>query len=339
MNHSEHELRRQIVGEMHLRRWPALSVPMLVVQILRLVTPEGRACEASALAAMPAGSLLDPADNPRHTTGTLSGGIRFVLECHNEASAVTLFLPMPLEPGLAAPDDPASARALCWADSFPGKVIRATRILLVSDERMAQDILPDLGMIPADVVSCHVGPAGQARLWSDFRIGAEGFGCLLLAAANLPAGDLSRLVQRMQEMGNYRNLALLGLPVAQAHWHELNRIEQALAKLASEVIGAHVTDDALLDTVSALSLDLMKVATAASFRMNATAAYARLVEERLSDLCPDHIAGFQSLTDFTQRRLLPAVRTCAAHVRRESELSLRTDRFAALLRTRIETRI
>jgi uncharacterized membrane-anchored protein len=73
--------------------------------------------------------------------------------------------------------------------------------------------------------------------------------------------------------------------------------------------------------------------------MNATAAYARLVEERLAELAPHPIRGYPSLADFTQRRLLPAVRTCGAHVQRQHELSMHAHRFASLLRTRIETRI
>lgn len=339
----EHPLRRQMVSEMHLRRWPELAAPTLLVQILRLVPGEAREAEAAALAGLPAGAL-DEADNPRHASGTLAGGIRFVWERHSEASAITLFLPMPPDPAdLNSADlasaDPASAAALAWAEALPGEVIRATRILIVPDEAGAEAVLPRLGMTDMDVVSCRVGPQGAARIWSDFRIGAGGLGCLLVAAGDVTGGDLSRLVQRLQELGNYRNLALLGLPVAQAHWDDLNRIEQALAALAADVALPQMTDDMLLEKVSQLSLDLMRVATAASYRMSATAAYARLVEERLADVAPQAVRGFPSLADFTQRRLLPAVRTCAAHVRRESELSLRAARFAALLRTRIETRI
>lgn len=100
-----------------------------------------------------------------------------------------------------------------------------------------------------------------------------------------------------------------------------------------------MSDDRLLEGVSGLSLDLMSMWSEASFRMNATAAYARLVEERLTELAPHPIRGYPSLADFTQRRLLPAVRTCAAHVQRQQELSMQAHRFASLLRTRIETRI
>jgi uncharacterized membrane-anchored protein len=73
--------------------------------------------------------------------------------------------------------------------------------------------------------------------------------------------------------------------------------------------------------------------------MSATAAYGQLVGERLAELRPGPIAGYPSLVDFTQRRLLPAVRTCSAFSRRERELTRRTAHVTSLLRTRIETRI
>ena len=332
MARTEHPLRRQVVNEMHLRRWPQLAAPMRLVQMLRLTSPAARQAEADCLAALEPGTL-DPSDNPRQATGMLEGTIPFVLERHNEASVITLFLPPEDHQGDAA------NRALAWADALPGEVIRATRVLIVENEDDAEALLPSLAMVQTDLVSCRVGSGGSARIWSDFRIGTDGMGCLLIAAGGMTCGDLTRLVQRLQELGNYRNLALLGLPVAQAHWEELNRAESSLAELAGLVTNPETSDEALLEKVSALSLDLMRVATGSRFRMSATAAYARIAEERLAEIAPQPIKGYPSLVDFTERRLLPAVRTCAAHVQRQAELALSADRFTALLRTRVETRI
>ncbi|KUR78335.1 DUF3422 family protein [Novosphingobium sp. Fuku2-ISO-50] len=333
MGFREHPLRRQVVGEMHLRRWPALRAPMVVIQVLRLVDEPTRLAERAVLGNGVA--TLEPSDNPRHCQGVIAG-VPFVWEAHSEASGLTLFVD-----SLAIGPDFDRHPALDWAAAFPGETLRATRIAIVGSEAEAEAMLPTIGFVDSDMVSCHLGDQaiGRVRIWSDFRIGAGGFGHLLIAAPDLAPGDLSRLVQRLQELGNYRNLALMGLPVAQAAWGELGGIEQALSELANEVARPDVTDDMLLDHVSALSLDLMALSTRGGFRMSATQAYARLVEERLDDCAPRAIAGYPSLTDFTQRRLLPAVRTCSAHVRRVDELSQRADRFAALLRTRIETRI
>jgi uncharacterized membrane-anchored protein len=332
MELNEHPLRRQVVGEMHLRRWPPLRAPSQVIQVLRLVDADQRRREQALLDDGTA--QVEPSDMPRHRQGTIAG-LPFVWEAHNEASGITLFVPWLGE------GDPALARALDWIGGFPGATLRATRILLVADEAEAQALLLGLDCVASDMVCCDLGdPAiGSARMWSDFRIGADGFGHLLMAAGGLAPGDLSRLVQRLQELGNYRNLALLGLPVAQAAWSDLERLETALNALAGDVARTDVTDDALLEQVSALSLDLMALSARGAYRMAATEAYARLVAERLDELHPRAIAGYPSLTDFTQRRLLPAMRTCSAHGRRVQDLSHRADRFAALLRTRVETRI
>ena len=336
----EHPERRQIVEEMHLRRWPAICAPCLIFQILLIVDDDDRAQEKALLATPPAGAEFFAQDNPKHREGRLGGGIGFVWEQHSEATAVTLFVPNPRPEAMVRPEDITGLpAAMAWAQALPGQVIRATQILVAADEEAACLLLPAMAFSTTDLVSCHIGAGQGARIWSDFRIAKGGFGRLLVAANGMAGGDLARLVQRMQELGNYRNLAVLGLPVAQAYWDQLRRIEGKLNSLAQSVASAQSDDEVLLEHVTTFSLELMSISTATNYRLGATAAYAQLVEERLSEIAPRPIAGFQSLKDFTQRRLMPAVRTCASHVRREQELSVRADRFSSLLRTRVETKI
>ena len=331
---NEHELRRTVVGEMHLRRWPRIVPACTIVQIVNVVAAEERDEEIVQLAALPVGASADDGINPRHQSGTLPADIAYGWEKHSEASSVTLFMH-----GLGRDIPPA---ALDWLLGFPGKTIRATRMFIVADDDAAEQLLPSLGFEALDLVSCNIGCTGTdkvARIWSDFRLRDDGFGCVLIAANGMSGGDLSRTAQRLQELGNYRNLALLGLPVAQQGWRVLDRVEAQLSALTSRVAQPDVTDDALLEEVSRLSMELATEATASDFRMSATEAYAQIVAERLDDLCIRPCTGYQSLADFTQRRLLPAVRTCAAHRRRSEQLAMRTAQFVSLFRTRIETRI
>ncbi|MBX9661039.1 MAG: DUF3422 domain-containing protein [Nitrospiraceae bacterium] len=334
----EHAQRRQFVSEMHLRRWPEICAPTEIIQILRLVSEQNDKLDQSAIGDLPTGSRLDEADNSKHVSGTMPGGIAFTIEFHTEASLVTLFAPT-----FAGKEtsffggEGAAGDALAWAARLPGDVLRATRITVVKNEADGEKLLENFNFRPDDLVSCRVG--NSARVWSDFRIGDDAFGRLVIAANEVSCHELSRLIQRLQELGNYRNLALLGLPAAQQSWPTLTNLEQQLVSLASDVSKPEISDDQLLDRVSELSMELIQLSTATSYRMSATTAYARLVEERLADVDVVSIAGFLSLEDFTQRRFRPAVRTCAAHTSREAELSLRAERFASLLRTRIETRI
>jgi len=324
MRLNEHPLRRQVVGEMHLRRWPAIAAPAQIVQVLRLVSPEERAGQRAML-----DRWLSQSDNPRHAEGELGPGLSFVWEQHSEACGITLFMQEPHA-------DPSEA--LAWIEEFPGQTMRATRIHIVENQAQARAILPAMGFVGSDLISCLIGASG-VRLWSDFRIGDDGLGMALVSANGAAAADLARLLQRFQELGNYRNLALMGLPVAQAYWPRLEAAEAALRELAADVANPATSDDALLERVSALSLDLMSLATETNYRMSATDAYARLVEERLAGLMPRAIPGYPGLEDFTQRRLLPAIRTAQAYARRLEDMSGRAAHFTALLRTRVETRI
>jgi len=324
----EHEWRRQIVSEMHLRRWPVLRAPMQVVQTVRLVNEAERDAEWAAWAAMPAGGEVRRADR-RHISGTLAGGLAFTWERHSEASTHTLFTP-------AGAND-ALNQAITWMEGLPGATVRATRLWIVADETAADLALPAMGFAGDELVSCHV--AGVMRMWSDFRIAPDGYGCMLVAANGLDGGDLTRAVQRLQELGNYRNLALLGLPVARAAWPRLDEAEADLRHMGEALTRSDVRDDDLMARLSALSLAIAAVASGTDYRMSATAAYALLVDERLADLAPRPIPGFQSLAEFTQRRFLPAVRTCAAFSRRERQVATRAGQFTSLLRARIETRI
>jgi uncharacterized membrane-anchored protein len=241
---NEHTLRRKVVGEMHLRRWPKISAPMQIIQVLRLVSREERAAERAMLHDLPQGGELAPFVNQRHAEGDLGEGLSFVWEQHSEACGITLSFAIHRRilrrarlartvPGTGHPRD-ADAYRCRRGGSRTGA---------------AED-----GLRRSDLVSCHIGvtpgllAAGlePVRLWSDFRVGPEGLGVSLIAANGAIGNDLARLLQRFQELGNYRNLALMGLPVAQAHWPGLDAAEEALRQLATDVATPDKTDDALL---------------------------------------------------------------------------------------------
>jgi len=331
-----HELRQQVVTEMHLRRWATLSVPCVVVQWVLVVDAGERAAETAALDLK--ASAAEGPGNPPHRIGRLSERIAFTWERHSEGSSMTLFLEGAGKQEFLDPrSDPEFALAMEWAESLPGRIVRATVILAVPTDAEADGLLPDIGFLRSELISCHIGRG--ARIWADFRLNLDGFGRTIFAANGVDPRDCTRLLQRLQELGNYRNKALLGLPVVHEYWPRLNSAEEGLTALARRVASADETDDALMAELSDLSLELMAISTSIGFRMSATAAYARLVEERLEQLDSQPIESFASLADFTQRRFLPAVRTCAALSERERQLSLRASQLSSLLRARIETRI
>ncbi len=332
----DHELRRRAVGEMHLRRWPVLPVPCHILQWVLALDDAERAEELAAIEALVAGR--DTVGNPSHREGRINESVMFTWERQSEGSSLTLFASPCTEDGfLDLSADPLIAAAVQWAQTLPGKVIRSTRVWLGEDDASVMRLLDAHSFNRDELISSTLG--GGIRVWSDFRIMDDGFGRLLVAANGVDRRDLSRQLQRMQELGNYRNKALLGLPVARECWPKLDAAEERLRDLANRIAGSDARDDTLLEELSGLALDLASVSTAISFRMDATRAYGQIVEERLEQLDVRSVEGYASLVDFTQRRFRPAMNTCLATAERIERLGARTEQLASLLRARIDTRI
>jgi uncharacterized membrane-anchored protein len=326
----QHELRHKIIEEMHLRRWPRLNSPCNVVQIVRVLDNQEREEESRYLAETLSAAGIAYSPSARHVSGAYAADITFAWERHTEGSSITVFDPTP-EGG----DQALAARH--WAEDFPGRVVRATRISVVADEAEAESILPRLDFSRDDLVSCRI--LGRLRMWSDFQLHEEGFGRLVIAANGADPATLSRAIQQLQELGNYRNMALLGLPEVREQWNELDEIEGQLRQFAIDVGDEAMRDDVLLERVSEVAGHLATLTNRIGYRLNATRAYAKLVDERLEDLQPEAIESYHTLAHFIRRRFLPAVRTCDSHRERLDQINARTGDLASLLRARISTRI
>lgn len=329
MTFAEHPLRRRMESEMHLRRFAPVAPPCDITQMVWLVEPGQREAEEKMLASPPIG--LDSAElaDERHAQMVGEGGVRFLFERHTEATTITAIAPR------ARKDDREALRR--WMENWPGSVVRAIQITVEPDEAAAEKQLSDMLFHDEELVTCHI--ADGIRIWSDFRI-HEGYGRLLVAANDTPPEALGRIVQRLQELGNYRNMALLGFTLVQEKGGALNRLEQRVFDYAQALHGESEKDDeTLLDEITGLSAELALIRVETGFRLSATRAYAQIVSDRLDKLAIRPIKGFQSLADFTERRLLPAVRTCRSFGDRLDELAERTNGVIALLNTRIDTRI
>lgn len=331
----EHPLRRHVVREMHLRRFPAIEVPARLVQTVRIVDRADRDRERSAVTDVPAAFASTLSPNARHFSARRAGdGTLLSWEAHTEASTATMLAHGSCE----EPFEKAGFEAACWSwmDGLPGLIMRSTRVVIVATEREAEGLVMSAGFDEDELVSCHLG--GGARLWSDFRLHGD-HGRLVIAAGELPPSDLGRTLQRVQELGNYRNLALLGLPVAQAVLPRLQQLEEGLAQHARDIASHGIADENMLLLLSTLTAELAAIASETGSRMSATEAYSNIATDRLASLGVRSIPGYMSLTEFTDRRLVPAVRTCSSFVKRLEQLSERAAWITSLLRATIETHI
>ena len=329
MAFTEHPLRRWAVDEMRLRRFAPVPRHCDVYQVVRLVTPEERGKEDRWLTNVRP-DFDDWTLAPRHGTGTTRAGIQFLWERHTEASTLTLIFP-------ADGDDAIRAPYIRWLERWPGAVVRATRIFVLPDASGVDAELARQEISGADMVCCDIN--ADLRIWSDFGIHSDGYGRLIITAGEVDDGERGRILQRMQELGNYRNMALLGFPTVQQYGPQVDALEARLSDHSRRVASTDEDDDKLLDELAAISSDLELIRSATSFRLSATAAYAEVAADRLAALDVRPVANFQSLKDFTERRLVPATRTCAVFRQRLSHIAERISGVMHALDTRIDSRI
>ncbi len=319
-------LRREIVQEMHLRPSPAVAAPARIVQILSLQTPEtlhGAVDHAARLGIIEA-STHEPRDGVVERDGAT-----VLWERHTEATTLTAII----DDGVT---QDTRQRVLNEISAAPGRVLRAVKIDLENDEDQADRLRRLCGLASPETVS---GRIGKIQFWSNFTLDeADGFGRLVLYSNGANTNDLGRVIQQLQELGNYRNLALLGLPLVRRLAGALSALEERIGKLIAD-LSANKDDREVLALLVDAAVEAARLRDETAFRLGATAAYGRIVSDRLETLAPAAVSGFQTLADFNNRRLLPALRTCANFTDRLDQLADHIAYTSDLLRTRIETAV
>lgn len=319
---------------MHVRLFPKVSAPAQICQFVTL-SGEGGVDEDRSYASslcQQFGAVLP--ENERYFVTSLSD-VSFMWERHTEFATWTFIWQDALTKPFSRTIE--SVLPVNFIKELPGEILRATRIEILSREdtepelQELEEIFSSRDLVISDVAD------GEARVWSDFRIHADGFGRLLIQDRDLAERDVPRLIQRLQELGNYRMMALLGLPVAQSLTPVVTSLERHLEELSRNIVKISEGEEVLLANLSELTAELAKISAETRYRMSATRAYASLVSDRLSELKVRRIRGYQTLADFNERRLTPAVRTCQSFSERLDDLSQRASWALSLMRTRSST--
>jgi len=178
---------------------------------------------------------------------------------------------------------------------------------------------------------------GHSWVITQFRLREDGFERMLVTA---PEGTsptrAGRIAARLIELETYRLMALRGLPVAKALAPMLAQSEQALAAITAQLESKSATDQQLLDTLVSLAVSVERATAEHVYRFSATKAYHTLVQQRIRELRELAIPGTQTIGEFMQRRLSPAMATVEATAQRLASLSQRVARTSDLLRTRVD---
>jgi uncharacterized membrane-anchored protein len=183
-------------------------------------------------------------------------------------------------------------------------------------------------------VGAEIGD-GAGEAYTDFRIDEAGFTRFLVLDRALTRRQAGRVIQRLFEIEAYRVLALLALPEARRVLAEATAVERELRALTDAMAAGGKDDEALLGALTGLAARVESTIAATQFRFGASQAYYRLVRARITELRERRVPGTQTVGEFMERRLAPAMATCETAARRVQELSERVARASGLLSTRV----
>lgn len=351
--------RAELHNEVHARPPARIRLPALVLSVAMLNDGVDRATECVHLQRLPGHEGLQPAalagNFLRLRLGPGLGSLKY--ERHTEFTRYVLVQPLP--EGVALGDsEPALLQQLHlpegWLAGLPGRTMAALVLSLLPADLsqgaacMAQgrrwfggrpvvaSMVGNPGPRPIGGAD-GTGPAGHSLVLTDFELRPDGFEhLLLLAPPDTSESRAGRTAQRLLELEIYRLMALRGLPVAKALGPVLTDSEAALADVTARLEARQASEAELLDQLIQVAARVERATAEHSYRFSATRAYDALVRQRLAELREKPVPGTQTLGEFMQRRLSPAIATVASTEQRLAALAQRIERTSALLRTRVD---
>lgn len=275
------------------------------------------------------------------------GRFRLKWECHTEFSSYTFAERHDAELPVidAFSRVPLSHLPHEWLLDLQGKIIVAAHVVLDRSDGVPDVVTQGLRRVFEGHVLVGSQVLQGGEIWTDFLIQSDGFSRFVVRDVGLREQQAGRLIQRVLEIETYRMMALLGLPHAQQAAPVLNLIEGELAMLTATMVDTDAlassslmdADDeqALLRHITSLAARIEKLSLDNSYRFSASQAYFRLVQSRIEELREIRIEGVPTVGEFMDRRLAPAMSTCASIARRQEALAERIAHTNDLLRTRV----
>ncbi|HET7032291.1 MAG TPA: DUF3422 domain-containing protein [Casimicrobiaceae bacterium] len=331
----DHPERVALANEVHARPYEALQTPQRAEYLALALDQDEREREIVHLGELcRAFGVAPPVADASHFSASL-GALRVKWERHTEFSGYAFFAPGDSGEGFG---EPASAVLPGgWLAAIPGKTIVAARAKLAKFAfQTADSDYVDAHFDGNIVVGAEIGGTGAGVAFTDFQIDRDGFVRFLVLDRHLVPRQAGRMLQRLFEIESYRVMALLALPVARAYAPQIMTIEHALASLAAEIARDDGDDEALLDKLTGLATDVESAIVASQYRFGASRAYYELVRARIAELKERSLPGIQTIGEFMERRLAPAMATCFSVSERLRELSERVTQASGLLSTRVE---
>lgn len=335
-------LRVKLHNEVHARPSARVRLPALIIYVAVLNAGVTREQERDHLSRLPGQQDL-PLDSLHGNFLRLRfEGYTVKWERHTEFTRYSIVQPLPADAQLGASDPELLSDPVVtpdWLRGIPGHTVAAIQMAMVHGDLSDHRAL--MGQAQAwfgrrTVVASQLGN-GHSWAVTEFCIGADGFErMLVIAPADMSETRASRVSQRLLEIETYRLMALRGLPVSKLLAPLLGEAERQLAEITARLENKAASDQELLDTLVSLAARVERAIAEHVYRFSATRAYDMLVGQRIAELREKAIPGTQTIGEFMQRRLSPAMSTVAATAQRLASLSERVSRTSDLLRTRVD---
>jgi uncharacterized membrane-anchored protein len=323
--------RNRLLAEAHARPSTPLPTPTLATRIAALssdVTSEGDRAHMVQLCRR----LGTPEPSPGARWSVLdAGNWRLRWERHTEMSTWTFY--RPIADNITPPFDQTALDLAPqdWLADLPGDVLVAAHIVLLRQRPTS------LGVESEDEIASEVAD-GAAQIYTDFRAGPDAFTRMLVIQPAPDAALAGRIVQQLFEIETYRLMALLAFPLAGQAGVELSRLELEAAAAARQISddGGIESDRALLNRLANLAGEAQALSGRTGFRFSAARAYYGLVRERIQQLRETRLEERPTIGEFMERRLAPAMRTCAAVAERLQDVTEHISKTSQLLNTRVD---
>jgi uncharacterized membrane-anchored protein len=323
-----HDQRERLLAEVHARPATPVTPPMLATRISALSGQDGADGDRAHMAAL-CRRFGQPEPSPTMRWSSLEAG-RWQLrwERHSEFSSWTAFRKPGDNPAETAMEDVPRD----WIDGIPGTVLAYTTLRLTDARRAGAGAARDGAIIGSELMG------GSARIYTDLHTDADGMTRYDVEVTRADPQLTGRLTLMLLEIETYRLMALLAFPLAGEAAVRLRTLEAEAGSLAarlSENLG--IDDDrALLTRLVSLSGETEALNARTSFRFAAAAAYHDILLNRIAGLHEAPLPGFQTLGEFMERRLGPAMKTCESVAQRETAVIERIARAGEMLDTRVE---
>ena len=335
----DHPLRYALANELHARPFPTLEAPCraayLAIKPAQNAAGRNRAADMAHLKV-----LLDhyaaphPEEGATHYFGQI-GRHQLKWESHTEFVTYTIF-----GEGVATQAFDAKTFGLFpedWLAAAPGT--RVTSALIRVEQQAGDDGIFDKmteWFVPESLAVSRVLD-NDAVVAGDFRIDPAGhIRFAVFARPETGERRVGRIVQRLCEIETYKAMSMLGFSRCRTLSASMSAIDKRLSALTEALSGEMSQTESTLNALLGVSGELEALSAQSTFRFGATAAYEKIVNQRIEVLREERFEGRQTFGEFMMRRFDPAMRTVTSTKERLDAMSARAIRASDLLRTRVD---